>query len=256
MKQNIESQCKKAHHEFSNLLVLSTEQKNKILIEMAFGLENHVDYIIKENMKDILNAKKKLVEPHIIDRLSLTKERILGMANAIREVVNIDDPIGKVLKEWQQPNSLFIQKITVPIGVIGVIYEARPNVTADAIALAVKSNNCIVLRGSSSAYNSNFAIVEVLKKSGISKGLPENAIQLLSDTSRESVKTFLQMNQYLDLIIPRGSAELITTVCRHATVPTIETGAGNCHVYIDKYANIEKAIPIIFKKKIFWFLPK
>ena len=217
---------------------------------MAKGLRDAISIILKENQKDIRNGKNNGLTNALIDRLTLTEIRLENIATAIESISHLNDPIGETLSEWTQKDGLNIKKIRVPMGVIGMIYEARPNVTADAISLAIKTSNCIVLRGSSSAYHSNKAITDTLKVAAKSAGLPEDAIQLLEDTSRESVSTFVQMKDYLNLIIPRGGAGLIQRVCESATVPTIETGVGNCHVYVDKDANLDTAHDIILNSKL------
>ncbi len=249
-KLSIEKQCQNAHSERHRMNALSSQKKNKALKSMANALRNNIQLILNANKIDIKNGKKNNLTNSLIDRLSLSEKRLLEIANAIESIITLDEPIGIIIKKWKQEDGLEIKKITVPIGVIGMIYEARPNVTADAISLAIKTNNCIVLRGSSSAYNSNKAITDVLKTAATQCEIPKNAIQLLEDTSRESVKKFVQMNQYLNLIIPRGGATLIQHVCNSATVPTIETGSGNCHIYVDKYANLEKAHNIIINAKL------
>ena len=247
---SIKEQCQNAHTERHKMNILSSETKNKALKSMANALRNNIPVILNANQKDIKNGKKNNLTSSLIDRLSLSENRLLDISNAIESITTLDDPIGKIINEWTQKDGLKIKKVSVPIGVIGMIYEARPNVTADAISLAIKTNNCIVLRGSSSAYNSNKAITDVLKNAATESGIPNNAIQLLEDTSRESVKTFVQMNQYLNLIIPRGGATLIQHVCNSATVPTIETGTGNCHIYVDKEANLTTAHNIILNAKL------
>ena len=246
----VKEQCKRAHAASRYMNRLSTDQKNHALQQMAKGLRDAISIILEANQKDISNGKNNGLTNALIDRLTLTETRLEDIATAIESISHLNDPIGETLSEWTQKDGLNIKKIRVPMGVIGMIYEARPNVTADAISLAIKTSNCIVLRGSSSAYHSNKAITDTLKVAAKSAGIPEDAIQLLEDTSRESVSTFVQMKDYLNLIIPRGGAGLIQRVCESATVPTIETGVGNCHVYVDKDANLDTAHDIILNSKL------
>jgi glutamate-5-semialdehyde dehydrogenase len=246
----VKEQCKRAHAASRYMNRLSTDQKNHALQQMAKGLRDAISIILEANQKDISNGKNNDLTNALIDRLTLTETRLEDIATTIESISHLNDPIGETLSEWTQKDGLNIKKIRVPMGVIGMIYEARPNVTADAISLAIKTSNCIVLRGSSSAYHSNKAITDTLKVAAKSAGIPEDAIQLLEDTSRESVSTFVQMKDYLNLIIPRGGAGLIQRVCESATVPTIETGVGNCHVYVDKDANLDTAHDIILNSKL------
>jgi glutamate-5-semialdehyde dehydrogenase len=246
----VEEQCKRAYLASRKMNRVSTSQKNKALQSMADELRIAIPIILDANQQDIQSGRKNGLTESLIDRLTLSKNRLNDIATAIESIIVLEDPIGEILSEWSQKDGLQIKKIRVPMGVIGMIYEARPNVTADAISLAIKTSNCIVLRGSSSAYNSNKAIADTLKKAATKAGIPDEAIQLLEDTSRESVTTFVQMKDYLNLIIPRGGAGLIQHVCESATVPTIETGSGNCHVYIDKDANLNIAYDIVLNSKL------
>lgn len=246
---SIKDQCKTAYAASKRIRSLSTEQKNRILSAMANALVERQDDIIAANQKDIDNGKKANLSPALLDRLLLTPDRIKGMADSIITIKELDDPVGQILESWTQKDGLIISKVRAPLGTIGIIYEARPNVTADAIGLSVKTNNAIVLRGSSSAYQSNKAITHCLKAAAKQEGMAEDAIQLLEDTSRESVKEFVKMKDYLSLVIPRGSAALIQEVVTHATVPSIETGVGNCHIYVDNTANQGQALSIIKNAK-------
>tara|TARA_A100001015_G_scaffold266202_1_gene315153 strand:+ start:1595 stop:2872 length:1278 start_codon:yes stop_codon:yes gene_type:complete len=247
--QTIEEQCQKAFESKQVLSSLDTELKNKVLNLFKKNLLTDSMDILAANQKDIENGLKNKLTSALIDRLTLTKERLKNIADSIDDIIQLDDPIGIVLDEWIRPNGLSITKIRVPLGVIGIIYEARPNVTADAIAIAIKTGNAIVLRGSASAYNTNFSIVSILHKTLKSLNLDRDIVQLLEDTSRESVKSFVKMNKYLSLIIPRGGANLIQNVVNSATVPTIETGVGNCHLYIDEFADLDKALNIADNSK-------
>lgn len=246
----VAEQCLKAQLAHISTGALSTQLKNETLLKMADALDENVHRILERNEKDLENGRKNDLSQALMDRLALTKERIASIAESIRDIKRLEDPIGEVLSEWTLPNGLEIQKKRVPFGVIGMIYEARPNVTADAIALTFKTGNAVVLRGSSSAYHSNFAIAEALRSALTTNGISGDFIQLLEDTSRESVTEFLRMKSHLDLIIPRGSAALIKRVVEQATVPTIETGAGLCHVYVDAAADLEKAESIVLNAKL------
>lgn len=241
---SIENQAECAYKNRKAVQALAKKAKTQLLLSIANEIEQESDYIIHDNAKDIENAKKNNMGQALLDRLLLTPERISAIADSIREIANLTDPIGTILEAWTRPNGLSIKKVRVPLGCIGMIYEARPNVTADAIAISIKTNNAIILRGSASAYNSNLAISTVFKNVCKTNSINSDFIQLLEDVSREGVKTFVSLNKYLDLIIPRGGASLIQSVVQSATVPTIETGVGLCHLYIDKEADIEKAVNI------------
>ncbi|MDC0036867.1 glutamate-5-semialdehyde dehydrogenase [bacterium] len=242
--KDVTEQVKSAYQAKTVIHALSTTEKNQLLHAIADHLIKHTPIILKANQQDIESGKAANLSTALLDRLSLSADRIHAMSDSINDIASLEDPIGTCLDEWVQPNGLNIQKIRVPLGCIGMIYEARPNVTVDAIALAIKTNNAVVLRGSQSAYHSNFAITELCKE--VVYQLHGNAdfIQLLEDTHRDSVKTFIQLNDYLDLVIPRGSAGLIQLVVQSSTVPTIETGVGNCHVYIDDACNESDALAI------------
>jgi glutamate-5-semialdehyde dehydrogenase len=229
--------------------IMGTNEKNDILLAIADALINESDYILKENVKDVEAAKKAGRTSALIDRLALNKSRIEGMAGGLRQVASLDDPIGEVIHTTKIPNGLSIGKKRVPMGVVGIIYEARPNVTADAIGLCIKSGNAVVLRGGSEAFNSNMAVASVAKKAAYDTGLPNGAIQLLEDTSREAATYMMTLNGLISVLIPRGGAGLIQSVVKNATVPTIETGVGNCHVYIDDSADLQMGADIIFNAK-------
>ena len=232
------------------LITVSTELKNKGLQAMADALREQQQLIISANKKDLLQGEKDNIGKALLDRLALNEQRIEDMAVGLEIVINLPDPINEVMEEWARPNGLNISKIRVPIGVIAIIYEARPNVTVDAAGLTLKTSNAVVLRGSSSAINSNKAIVSVLNKALVSAGFPLNTINLIEHTSRETVTELVTLKQYIDLVIPRGGAGLINAVVNSSTVPCIETGIGNCHVFIDSSAKIDKAIQIAINAKV------
>lgn len=233
----------------SVLTQVKTKEKNDALRLVAESLLEYEDIIISENEKDIENAKKAGMKESLIDRLKLSTKRIQDMAEGIQTVIELKDPVWTSSDVWTIENGLNISKMTVPLGVIGIIYESRPNVTVDAFALAIKSGNCILLRGSSSAIYSNKALVKAIKAGLRKSSIDENVIQLIENTSREAVAEMLKLNEYIDLIIPRGGSGLIQMVVKNATVPTIETGVGNCHTFIDATAKIEDAVNITVNAK-------
>lgn len=231
------------------LAIAGVDEKNKALLAVANALEDKKEYLIKENQQDIENAKANGMSEALIDRLALTDERVAGMAEGIRQVAVLDDPIGEVTDMKKRPNGLLIGKKRVPLGVIGIIYESRPNVTADAFSLTFKTGNAVILRGGSDAIYSNTAITNVIRETLEAQGITPDAIQLVTDTSRETATKMMQMNGYIDVLIPRGGAGLIQSVVKNATVPVIETGTGNCHVYVDKDADLKMAVSIIDNAK-------
>ncbi len=228
---------------------LSVNEKNQGLSAVAEALVAQANEILSANDVDVQNAVEAGMKESLIDRLRLTKERIDGMAEGIQQVVTLADPVGEMISMKTTPTGLQVGQKRVPMGVIGIIYESRPNVTADAFALCFKTGNAVILRGGSDAIHSNMAIVKVIREALAKAGLPEDAIQLLEDTSRETAQKFMQMNQYIDVLIPRGGAGLIRTVVEKSTVPVIETGTGNCHVYVDEYADLKMAVDIIVNAK-------
>lgn len=228
---------------------LSADVKNNALHTIADALIENADYIIKENKKDIQNGRDNNMTEGLIDRLTLNPKRIDGIAEGLRQIAALPDPIGETVSGVKRPNGLKISKIRVPLGVIGIIYEARPNVTADAAGLCIKSGNAVILRGGKEAFNSNMAIVKTMQEAGYAAGLPVGSINLVENTTRESATALMRLNEYLDVIIPRGGAGLIKSVVENATVPAIETGTGNCHVYVDEYANLEMAKNIVINAK-------
>lgn len=231
------------------LSVASSEKKNKALSFIADALEENSAYILEENEKDIEAAREKGMSESMIDRLSLSEGRIKAIADATRELVMAEDPVGKVISGTKRPNGLVIEKVSVPLGVIAVIFEARPNVTVDAAALCLKSGNAVILRGGKEAINSNKAFTNIMRKAVSSAGLPEDCIQLVSDTSRDSATALMKMNGYVDVLIPRGGAGLISSCVQNSTVPVIETGTGNCHIYVDRDADLDMAAEIIYNAK-------
>lgn len=229
---------------------LSVNDKNNALLKVADALVANADEIIGANNIDIENAIKNNMSEALLDRLRLTTARFEDMAEGIRQVVALEDPVGEVISMKERPNGLLIGQKRVPMGVIGIIYESRPNVTVDAFALCFKTGNAVILRGGSDCIHSNIALVKVIKAALSEAGVTPDAISLIEDTDREVARQFMKMNQYVDLLIPRGGAGLIRTVVENATIPVIETGTGNCHIYVDKSADMEKVIPIIKNAKL------
>ncbi|MDD4688130.1 MAG: glutamate-5-semialdehyde dehydrogenase [Eubacteriales bacterium] len=231
------------------LASLSTQKKNEVLHKIADMLVENASVIIAENKIDVDNARSKGTSEVMLNRLALTEDTISGIAEGIKQVATLDDPVGEVINMTKRPNGLLIGKTRVPIGVIGIIFEARPNVTADAAALCLKSGNAVILRGGSEAINSNKILVSVMQKALVECGVPIGCIQLVEDTSRQTATELMQLKEYLDLLIPRGGAGLIRAVTENATVPVIETGVGNCHIYINESADIEMATNILINAK-------
>ena len=231
------------------LMVASSEKKNQALKKIAEGLIENTDKIIEANKVDLENGEKNGMAKSMLDRLKLDKERIEGMAKGVLDVATLPEPVGRILSATERPNGLRIEKVSTPIGVIAVIFEARPNVTSDAAALCLKSGDTVILRGGKEAINSNKTIAKVMRQAVKEAGMPEDVIQLVEDTSRESANELMKMNEYVDVLIPRGGAGLIQAVVKNATVPVIETGVGNCHIYIDKNADLKKAVDIVFNAK-------
>lgn len=231
------------------LRILNEEQKNQVLKLAAEFLLQDTNKILIANEKDMEHGREKGMKAGLLDRLKLTPERIESMAEGLRQIADLPDPIGQLLSERLRPNGLLIRQVRVPLGVIGIIYESRPNVTVDAFGLCFKTGNAVVLRGGSDAIHSNLAIVETLQKALKACGCPQTAIQLLTDTSRETAASFMKLNQYIDVLIPRGSAGLISTVVNNSTIPVIETGSGNCHIYVDEDADLFMAANIVYNAK-------
>lgn len=231
------------------LQMLSTEEKNRALIACAKALVNHEEEIIRANGLDLEKAVANGMSEGLQDRLRLTEARIAAMAEGLEQVAELSDCLGEVLEEITRPNGMVISKVRVPIGVIGIIYEARPNVTADAFGLCFKTGNAVILKGGSDAIHSNEAIVKVLRETVEQLGIRPDVLQLITDTDRSTTVEFMKLKQYVDLLIPRGSARLIASVVENSTIPVIETGTGNCHVYVDKAADLEMAAKIILNAK-------
>ena len=231
------------------LMTASTAAKNSALLKIADALLQNTDFILAENEKDLAAGRANGMAESLLDRLALSADRIRGMAQGVREVADLPDPIGAVQSEITRPNGLTIQRVSVPLGVIAVIFEARPNVTSDAAALCLKAGSACLLRGGKEAIHSNTAIAEVMRNALRETDFPADCIQLVEDTSRESATALMRLSGYVDVLIPRGSARLIRSVVENATVPVIETGAGNCHVYVDRDANIDMAAEIVFNAK-------
>lgn len=228
---------------------LSAEKKNQVLEIAAKSLVADTDIILTENAKDISRSQDNGMHPGMIDRLRLTEERINSMAEGLRQLVRLEDPIGSVINTFTRPNGLVIKKRRVPLGVIGIIYESRPNVTADAFGLCFKAGNAVILKGGSDAVKSNMAVTAAIQKALKQCSVCETAIQLIESTDREVTAQFMELKQYVDVLIPRGGAGLIRSVVENSTIPVIETGTGNCHIYIDKEADFDMAIPIIVNAK-------
>ncbi|HJA93896.1 MAG TPA: glutamate-5-semialdehyde dehydrogenase [Candidatus Eisenbergiella merdipullorum] len=231
------------------LACMPEEEKNRALLAAADALMQDMDLILQANEKDVRDGEAKGMHPGLVDRLRLTPERVEAMAEGLRQVSSLPDPVGEVLDSFVRPNGLKIEKRRVPLGVIGIIYESRPNVTADAFGLCFKSGNACILKGGSDALSSNLAITNSLRASLEKCGICPDAVQLIADTDRVVTEQFMRMNGYVDVLIPRGGAGLIRTVVEHSTVPVIETGTGNCHIYVDEFADLAKAIPIILNAK-------
>lgn len=229
--------------------VLTTEEKNNALKAVAAALVANTDFIIKENAIDLKNGEENGMHPGLIDRLRLTPERIAAMSEGILQIIDLEDPVGEVLETTTRPNGMEISKVRVPMGVIGIIYESRPNVTADAFALCFKTGNAVILKGGKDAINSNKAITDTIRGALKNAGVTEDAILLIEKTDRETTTAFMKLNDYVDVLIPRGGAGLIRAVVENSTIPVIETGTGNCHVYVDEYADFEKALNIIYNAK-------
>jgi glutamate-5-semialdehyde dehydrogenase len=245
----LEIKGKKAKDAARTLAKLDSEKKNQILEYAAFSILEHQDEILAANQKDLKLAGSNGITGALLDRLTLSAERLSAMAAGIRQLISLDDPIGEMVWMKKRPNGLQIGQKRVPLGVVGMIYEARPNVTADVAALCIKTGNAVILRGGKEAIQSNLAIVKVLREAIMHFSLPPDFIQLVEDTSRESALSMMKLNKYLDVLIPRGGAGLIKTVVENSTVPVIETGVGNCHVFADESCDFEMAIDILINAK-------
>ncbi len=233
----------------NTIRTITTDQKNQVLAAVADHLVESTDKLLEANTADVTNAKQNHMPEGLVDRLMLSPERIEGMAEGLRQLVVLEDPIGEVTGMKKRPNGLLIGQKRVPLGVVGIIYEARPNVTADAFGLCFKTGNVVILKGGSDAIHSNEAIVDCIRESLKACGVTENAIQLIADTSRETAAEFMKMNEYVDVLIPRGGKGLIKAVVNQSTIPVIETGTGNCHIYVDESADLDMAVNIILNAK-------
>lgn len=245
----IEDLGKRAAEAAHGMAAVDTEVKNQALEEMARALLSAGGRILEANQEDLREGRKNGLSDALMDRLTLTEGRIEDMAEGLREVAALPDPVGEVVEGWRLPNGLEIQKVRVPLGVIGIIYEARPNVTVDAAGLCIKSGNAVILRGSSSAVNSNRFLTEIISSAAERAGLPSACIQLVPTADRESAKELMRLHDYVDVLIPRGGAGLIRTVVEESMVPVIETGVGNCHTYVDAAADLDKALNIAINAK-------
>lgn len=246
----VQAKAQAAKQAATKLAVTSTAVKNAALLAMAAALEAQQSEILAANERDMTAAAAKGMKSSMLDRLKLTAERISGMADGLRQVVGLADPVGNVIDGKTLPNGLHITKIRVPLGVIGIIYEARPNVTADAAGLCLKSGNAVILKGGSEAMESNKTVAAILAQAAEGAGIPAGSIQFIDTSDRQAVQDLIHMNGLVDVVIPRGGAGLIQAVVRNASVPVIETGAGVCHTYVDKDANVEMAMKIAFNAKV------
>jgi len=250
IKEQVIQIAKNARQAASAVANLSSTEKDEALIEMAEQLIHHTDYLIEENEKDVEYARRKGLSKAMIDRLTLDENVIRAMARGLEEVAGLPDPVGKISSMWRRPNGLLVGRMRIPLGVIGIIYESRPNVTVDAAALCLKAGNAVILRGGSEAINSNMALSLILRGVLRVKGLPENAIQLIPMVDREAVNTMLQLEEYIDLIIPRGGEELIRAVVSQSRIPVIKHYKGVCHVFVDADADIDMAVQICMNAKV------
>jgi glutamate-5-semialdehyde dehydrogenase len=246
---SIEEQAILAKKAAKKLNMLTTEEKNEVLHELATSLENNYQKILEANKVDLEEGKREGFSAALMDRLALTKDRIYDFAKGLREVADLEDPTGKVQSSWVLENGLKVDTVTVPLGVIGMIYEARPNVTVDATGLALKSGNAIILKGGSSAISSNKMIVGVMHDALKGTKVPPESVQFIDSTDREATQQLFTMKEHIDVLIPRGGASLINAVVNNATVPVLETGVGNCHLYIDVDADVDKALSILINAK-------
>ena len=249
MNEMLEQLGKNAKEAEVILRNLDTEKKDQVLEKVADSLVVHTEELLAANAIDVENGRKNQMPEGLVDRLMLTGDRIKGMAEGLLQVAALEDPIGEVTGMKKRPNGLMIGQKRVPLGVIGIIYEARPNVTADAFALCFKTGNAVILKGGSDAIHSNLAIVKCIRKALLAEGITPNAIQLIQDTSRETTSAFMKMNEYVDVLIPRGGRGLIKAVVNNSTIPVIETGTGNCHIYVDETADLDMAADIVMNAK-------
>jgi glutamate-5-semialdehyde dehydrogenase len=250
LRKEVREMAKKAKEVSRRLAHLSTDKKNKALLEMADALEKNKELLIEKNRKDLGALERANPPSAMMDRLRLTPAVIQGMGEGLREVARLPDPVGEVVRMWRRPNGLMVGRMRIPIGVIGIIYESRPNVTADAAGLCLKSGNSVILRGGSEAFHSNQAIVHIIQKAIRKIGIPKEAIQIFSRIEREAIQEMLQLEEEIDLIIPRGGEELIRFVTSHSKIPVIKHYKGVCHIFVDKTANLEMATRICLNAKV------
>jgi glutamate-5-semialdehyde dehydrogenase len=246
----IRDMCVRAKSAAYEMGKLSAETKNNALNKMADALEAHVAEILAANKIDTQEAKIKGLKASLLDRLSLDQRKIQTMAKELREVAALPDPIGTVLATWTRPNGLIISQIRVPMGVVGVIYESRPNVTSDSAGICIKSGNAVILRGGSDALHSNVAIIKVLRDALVPTEVPSDAVQIINSTSRKDTEELMIMREFIDVLVPRGGADLIKTTIEKSCIPVIETGTGNCHIYVEENADLTKATPIVINAKV------
>ena len=249
MEEYIHSLGKNAKTAAKEGAVLSVTKKDEALAAMAKALREKEAVILAENEKDMAKGKEKGLSDALLDRLKLDVKRIDGMAAGLEALMTLNDPIGETIEQWRRPNGLEIARKRAPLGVVAIIYEARPNVTADAAGLCLKTGNAVILKGGSEAFHSNLCITEILREALKSSGLNENLLQFVATTDRKAVSVLLKMREYVDVVIPRGGAGLIRFVVENATIPSIETGTGNCHIYMDKYGSIPMGVEIVFNAK-------
>ena len=250
MSFDVKGAAKKAKEVSYSLIDLSTEVKNETLLKAARLIEEKRELIEKENRKDLIAGEEKGLSKAMLDRLLLNEKRIRGMVEVLRDVASLQDPVGEVVKMWTRPNGLRIGKMRVPLGVVAIIYESRPNVTVEAASLCIKSSNSVILKGGSEAINSNRILVEILKEAASSTGFPEEAVQFIDTTDREAVRELLQLEEFIDVVIPRGGEGLIRFVAENARMPVIKHYKGVCHVFVDEFAELEKAWKICFNAKV------
>jgi len=246
---DVEALARRAKGAAARLCTMTGGDKDRALLAMADALDRNTSSVLEQNSMDLENVRQQEVTGALMDRLKLDESRICAMAEGLREVVSLRDPVGEIVDGWRLPNGLKVEKVRVPLGVIGIIYEARPDVTVDASGLCLKSGNSVILRGSSIAINSNRALAGIIASAGEKAGMPPGAIQLVESTDRESARQLMRMRGLVDVLIPRGGQGLIRSVVENSTVPVIETGVGNCHIYVDEDADVQMAVDIVINAK-------
>lgn len=250
MKEELIKKAREAKIASRKLANLPTKTKNDALLAMASALEKESRHIGTANQVDLDNAKKANLSSALIDRLTLNEKRISEMVKSLKEIAELSDPVGRIIAQWERPDGLKIQKVSVPLGVILMIYEARPNVTVEATGLCLKSGNAVILRGGSEAINSNTVLAKIIAQTAYKNSIPEDSIEFIETTEREAIFELIKLDQYIDVVIPRGSEEMIRTIREKATVPVLAHGKGNCHTYVDKDANLEMAIRVCYNAKV------